>query len=269
MPTTAGDGYFGNPDGYYDRRSFKSFYPIDAFSTLKSEPGGTKYIITGVFGCGKTAILAKIANNAKVRNELVWEYNEHNIPQNQLNYSRLDDSRGTLLNATLNLMLWQLTNEILKSPDSFPKAALAKAKELFPNIVERIGLKLARGTKLKGGVIELDGGKVFEDKGATVSQTLPLDEWKKALGLALAAVPNYILLDDIEIIFPGIEESAPAADALLSAIVELNDLFGENLTVLTSLQYTTYTLLTRESKKFDKIRFIEEIAWTPRLDSNM
>jgi hypothetical protein len=264
MTLSADTGFFGHPNAYFDRQTFSSFYPIPAFQVLKSGQKGSKYFLTGVFGCGKTAILSQIRDSAP-KNALVWELNEHKPPTNQIDYTRLAKTTGALANVTVNLLLWELANIILRYKDRFPKDGIATLKKLFPSLAERFGKGLLRAASVSDplGILELDFGKVFEDKGAAVSQVLPLEEWKEALAPSLSQVPAYILLDDVEIIFPGTQDIAGAADGLLYAVEILNGLLGAQLTCLTTLQYSTFLMLERGSKRFEKLMpRAEKILWT-------
>jgi len=262
----ADTGFFGHPNAYFDRQTFSSFCPIPAFQALKGRPGGSRYFLTGVFGCGKTAILAQIRDSAP-KNSLIWELNDYKPPENQIDYTRLTRTTGALANVTVNLLLWELANLLLRQKEEFTKEGLGKLKELFPSVAARFGKNLLRATSVQDplGILELDFGKVFEDKGASVSRTLPLDQWKEALAPSLNQIPAYILLDDVETIFPGTQDIPEAADGLLYAVEILNETFGAKLTCLTTLQYATFLLLEQKSKRFEKmIPRVEKIVWTAK-----
>ena len=272
MLNEVGIGYFGHPDAYRDIKQFDKFEPIPTFDNLKQSGKGHKLFLTGAFGSGKSAILLHV-QNISANNAFVWEVSERRPPLNLLDYTRLGDEIGSLRYLTFNLLLWQLTNRILRShvdprkKSQFSTPAVSKLKKLFPSVVANFGKKLLKSTKIKdpAGIIEIDFEKMFDSNGGAMSNAYPIDDWKDALGPCLNDCAALILLDDIEFIWPGIESKPRAVDALLSATETINDEFGHSLTCLVAMQYSTYLLLEKRSRRFGKLKpRMDKINWTEK-----
>jgi hypothetical protein len=263
MSTDDTIGFFGHPDARIDRLVFKQYMPTEAYQSAKKGMQGSNFFITGVFGSGKSAVKYHVKDTAGNK-AFVWLTDDMNLPEQTLDFNQLRKHAGSIANVTLNTLLWELSNRILTEASSFSNDSVKQLKTIFPSIIGRF-LKIANATTLQDpfGVIQLDLDKLLENKGGSLAKTMPIEDWQQALLPCLEERPAYILLDDVELIYPGLDNILEALDGLLYACELLNERFGEHLTFLVFIQWSTFVRLQRSSMRFEKISArMERIRWS-------
>jgi hypothetical protein len=244
--------YFGKRDAEQeDAESLaKYFYPLDLLDKVK-ESGKSKgvCIVVGVKGSGKTAIcrwleMSHIQTGIGLRLKISDGFSVENE-------KKLSSFYSSLLNV---LLLSRLVDQIRDNKDKFSKKAL----NALPNALEKfhqLTTKILKRTKIAIGTdglgLELDVGQLLEEGQRELSQ-VKIEMFKEMLTPCLSERRGFILIDDVDEIFPGSDVNYEFIEGLIASAVEINNIFGNLLHCLVFLKAGAYSRYFEHGRNYDK-----------------
>ena len=218
-------------------------------------------IVVGIKGSGKTDLRRYIEGSDRSKSlfvDLNSDTGYFNVDASEM---RLKS--GAIKNA-LALQLLGVFSEVI--PDSGTKAqkvksALRDAAQSAQQIGKQIGLSAE--INLKFATIDLS------KLAATPNKGLVRTAWDEMVGRVETALAGsnkrgYILIDDVEDVFPGIELNADFLEGLARSVIEINRALGSRLHVLLFVKYGIWRYWFDHQREYDKVSSdIEMISWTP------
>src|SRR4029077_1520043 len=82
---------------------------------------------------------------------------------------------------------------------------------------------------------------------------------------ALTGKRAYIMIDDADDVFPGLEENPAFVEGLARAVNDINRLAGSRIHVLLFLKYGVWRRWFEHQQEYDKVaHLIQEISWTDK-----
>jgi hypothetical protein len=244
--------YFGKSDaGQEDLEKLAEyFYSLKLLDNLKmDEKLKGECVLVGVRGSGKTAICRTIERTHQ-QNGIGWKLDLSDGFPVQTN-NKLSAYYSSLLTVYL---LSRLLNQIQKNKDKFSKDAL----KALPNALERFlqgassVLKKTTFTIGTGGLgLEFDVNKLLDEGQRELSQ-VKIESFKDMLSPCLSERRGYIVIDDVDEIFPGSDVNFEFIEGLVIAAVKINNTFGNLLHCLVFLKSGPYSRYYEHGRNYPK-----------------
>lgn len=230
-------------------------------SRLKwSDRAQGRSLVVGIKGSGKTDLRRFIERTDQAKALVVnlnCDTGYFNLDTNQIQMRS-----GRIKNA-LALQLLGVFAEVIPTSGTRAERVKGALKEVASSAAEvgkRIGL--AAEIDLKFAKLDLSKLAAAEHSG------LVRDAWDdmvRKIGTALATSNKrgYILIDDVEDVFPGIEQNADFMEGLARAVVEINRSFGARLHALLFAKYGIWRFWFDHQREYDKVSSdVEMVSWT-------
>ncbi len=215
-------------------------------------------IVVGIKGSGKTDLRRFIEETDRSKSlvlNLNCDTGYFNLQADQVKMRS-----GRIKNA-LALQLLGVFAEVIPNSGSKAQKAVGALREAASTVVE-VGKKLGLATTVDLRFAEID----LSQLAATVHSGLVKDAWEtmvRDIGSALSGKRGYILIDDVEDVFPGIEQNANFMEGLSRAVVEINQALGSKLHVLLFVKYGIWRYWFDNQREYDKVQSaIEMVSWT-------
>lgn len=244
--------YFGQLDASTEskERLAEYFYDINRGLKLDGKEDGY-FIVIGVKGSGKTAICRFVQDNHE-SDCIVWKLDFSDMWE-----ARSDGKSPIHYQSILTLQLLAgIYRRVLEHRDWFSDTAWAA----LPSATQRFAAKFASltdGIRINANAgplplsIEVDIGKLISAPLHELS-ALTIDDFKEMLRPCLSEVPAYILIDDVDEIFPGSQDNWDFIDGLIAAASDINARFGSRLHCLIFLQAGIYNHYYMHGRGYDK-----------------
>ena len=253
---------FGYPDAgrATDDAILADHLDQDAESHLKinDRPNG-RSIVVGIKGCGKTDLRRYIETSDQAK-ALVLNLN-CDTGYFSLDTTKISMKSGRIKNA-LALQLLGVFSEVI--PNSGTRAENAKkALKRAAGSALQVGKQLGLAVELDFKFAQVDLSKLAGSEHTGFVK----DQWDQmrhevTSGLASSNERGYILIDDVEDVFPGIEANADFLEGLARAVVEMNDALGNRLHVLLFVKYGIWRYWFDHQREYDKVSSdIQMISW--------
>lgn len=214
-------------------------------------------IIVGIKGSGKTDLRRFIEETDRAKS-LVLNLNC------DTGYFNLDTEKvrmksGRIKNA-LALQLLGVFAEVIPNTGSKAQKVVGALKEAAGTVAE-VGKRLGVSATVDLKFAQIDLSKLA----ATEHSGLVRDTWDtmvRDVGAALSGKRGYILIDDVEDVFPGIEQNANFMEGLARAVVEINQALGAKVHVLLFVKYGIWRYWFDNQREYDKVQnAIEMVSW--------
>lgn len=244
--------YFGFDDAADEKNLAKIFVQTPEFKDIKLPPKDTGHVvITGLKGTGKTAMCRYIAST--VPHSLVWRVDNEKRFLN-VHAKELGSYSPEVESVLLNLILTEISRQILTEPDKFPAQGVANIKALQPKIVDHFVAFLKKG-KVKAKFVEWDLEKVFQSGKSRFTQ-FGIEPYIEPLRKCFSTKPGLVLFDDIDDIFLGADtETYPTfVEGLARAAKTINVAFGHQLNFLVFLKYGIFRTFVEKPRDYEKVR---------------
>lgn len=258
--------FFGKRDA--DRedtsRLINYYYELDAVRSFKfNTKEDAPFLAVGVKGSGKTAICRWIEDKYsddsivwKLKQTDGWEVNteSYNTPH--------------IKSVIVHQFLRHIYNEIVRNPEAFSEDARSSLPSKMRQIAQKVGWLLEElPVKTSAGPfeIEVDVGSLLS-KPLSELNKMTIDDYLEILSLCLRETRAYILLDDIDSIFPGAANNLRFIEGLIDAAAEINSVFESLLHFLVFMKADMFSKYYRFGEGYD--RYAEEMFINLRWDEN-
>ncbi len=246
------ESFFGKRDaGQEDPKQLVQYYQqpdeLDRLKTEEKAQGAC--IVVGVKGSGKTAICKVIEYN-QLQFGIGWTldisdgFSVENVSK-QSSYFR------SLL---IVHFLSKLTHLITKNKEMFSDdaqkalpGAISKLRSLAETILGNTNVSAGSD----GISLDLDVGELLKLGQRSLSQ-FSLEQFCDILSPCLSERRGYILVDDVDEIFPGSDKNYEFIEGLIAAAVDINSVFGNLLHCLVFLKAGAYSLFFEHGRNYDK-----------------
>jgi hypothetical protein len=255
------ESYFGLPDSAHeDPSNILSDHVLRSFEdSIKCDDRTTgKQVIVGIKGSGKTELRRYLEKKKKKPS---WNIDVDNTHLN-IDPVVLKGRSGVLKN-TLSFELLRSFGQYLSAhPEEFGlpkqqnslKDKLSKALEIIQNIPEAVDVKTPLGN------IRL--AELLKSKASSFVNNATTELLDGVLA-SLADKQVYIMIDDADDVFPGLEENPVFVEGLARAVNDINRLAGTRIHVLLFLKYGVWRRWFEHQQEYDKVaHIIQEISWT-------
>lgn len=241
--------FFGEPDAKQESADqLKNYYcKIDLINRLKvdQKAKGSTFVV-GAKGSGKTAICRMIER----KEGLIWKLSKLDGIEAGNSIGRLSSYYESLLIVHL---LSKYLDLLLKEQENYSD----EAKKVLPNKFERFMKKashLLGDTKIEPNLkvltINIDVGQLMQKSLQDISK-VTCKEFKDVLEPCLKEKRGYILIDDVDDIFPGTDTNFELLEGLLGAVTSINNEFGNLLHCLIFLKSGIYSRYLEHGRNFD------------------
>jgi len=255
--------YFGRLDASHE--NIKKLYPqiLDNLDEIKNEkrPKG-KYIIGGMKGSGKTAF-RKIIESKHKKYRICIPVDQHCAIKSRI----FDDNPTEYFHLVANWILMEIGNKILKSPELYTDD---EVKSALPPLWERIrtalkGVIRDTSVRVNLGVLELDFGRL-ETRARQISPSrIIIEDYYENYKEILRKRPAYFLIDDVDHVFEGSDESDKILDSALRAVCEINEEFNNLITVIVFPKISLSRQFKKKGKESDKYMYkFLDLSWSPK-----
>jgi hypothetical protein len=241
--------FFGEPDAEQESADqLKNYYyKIVLVNRLKvdDKDKGSAFVI-GAKGSGKTAICRMIER----KNGLIWKLSKLDGIEVGNSTDRLSSYYESLLVVHL---LSKYLDLLLKEQESYSDEAKKGLPTRFEQFIKKAA-HLLGDTKispdLKVVKIEIDVGKLMRNSLQDISK-VSCKEFKDVLEPCLKEKRGYILIDDVDDIFPGLDSNFEFLEGLLRAVTTINKEFGNLLHCLIFLKSGIFSRYLEHGRNFD------------------
>jgi hypothetical protein len=256
--------FFGYSDAANEKEVLSQyFYKQPLFSDIKLDKKAEGVsIIVGSKGSGKTALSQAIQNERK--DSIIW--NLEQVDGFQPNEQMLGNA-AISESVLRNILATGVIERIRKAGKQiFSEEALDQLKKLEDGAFQKIAKFISTTGKVSlspnAPGIEFDFSKLRKNKDLDVFQRIDINEYVNVMRPALSEHRAYILIDDVDTIFPGGEQSDEFLEGIVSACVRLNNAFSSDLHCLVFLNSGMYEKYFKSARTYDKCReFIGKIRW--------
>jgi len=244
--------YFGYDDAADEKDLSKIFVQTPEFDGIKLDKKETGHcVITGLKGTGKTAMCRYIGSTS--RHSLMWRVDNENRFIN-VHAKELGGYPPEVESVLLNLILTELSRQIVSQPNKFPAEGVASVEDLLPKIADHFMAFLKKG-KVKAKFVEWDLEKVF-GAGKNKFTQFGIEPYVDPLKKCLSTKPGLVLFDDIDDIFLGADTDTyrTFVEGLARAAKTINKTFGRHLHFLVFLKYGIFRAFYEKPKDYEKVR---------------
>ena len=258
-----GRGYFGDVDAAVPRPA-----DLSAQHIAHQVQQGLKYldrtdgtqIVVGIKGSGKTDLRRFIARADP--NALVLNLNADTSNPN-IDVQGLNVRSGRIKNALALKLLAGFRAEIIKTASRTTKtieklkAAGDRTKEIVKKLPESIDIDTPFGSISLGALSLPQSAGIVQDAWESLAADV------KA---AMSSKRGYILIDDVEDVFPGIETNPDFLEGLCRSVVEVNSRFESRLHALLFVKYGVWRHWYENQREYDKVAdAIVHLSWNDDL----
>jgi hypothetical protein len=252
--------FFGFDDAAEEKDLTTLFIRTPEFEEIKIDrkDQGT-CVITGLKGTGKTAICRYLGSTSA--HSLLWRVDNEKRFLN-VHASKLGSYPPEVESVLLNLILAELSQQIINNPTKFPSDGVAAIKALRPKIAEHFVSFLKKG-KIKAKFVEWDLQKVF-DAGKSQFTQFGIESYLEPLRKCFSVKPALVLFDDIDDIFLGADTSTypTFVEGLARAAKTINLALGHHLHFLVFLKYGVFRAFYEKPRDYEKVRnYISVLKW--------
>jgi hypothetical protein len=247
--------YFGDVDAAAEdaaalSRRYVNGSLLDSVIGPRAPDGAT--ILVGLKGTGKTA-LGKVAMERF--SGLKWFRNEKSrdlrfeVPSSNIR-------SGTLMGMIKVFIIEQLIEQLYRD-SKLQRTEFEKFTKFFKNT----SATFAKATEINAPFIKFKPGEFFN-----VEHQEGFDEaWDAAVGLLSRTIKKqeiFVVLDDVDSYFMGIEKSPRFIEGLCRAVMELNTVSAPKIYCLLLLKQGVWRTLFEQPEEYDKIKhYMEFIKW--------
>lgn len=256
------EGYFGHPDASQDSpadvasvHTSRDFERAGRLKSHKQEDG--KCIVVGIKGSGKTALRKMLEND---KDALIWSLDA------QHSYLSVDPDviRGKS-GHVMNVIAFHLLREFAEQVESRRKTGklgtVIKAIRSAGSAGVEMLRKIPDAVKVEAPGVEVDLAALLKPASVKIVQSA----WRStcaAVTKALDGQRAYILIDDAEEVFAGMESNAEYVEGVAKTVVEINAVSKQNLHVLLFLKQGIWRYWFENQGDYDKLKKkIQFISW--------
>jgi hypothetical protein len=254
------DNYFGLSDAAHEPKEniVLDHVPWAFEDQLKfgDQPEG-KQVIIGIKGSGKTALRRFIEER---KGTIVWNIDCDNA------YFDIDASairgRSGIIKNSLALDLLRGLASHLSEVDShgITEKVANKARSAFETGMEIIQ-NVPKALTIDAKFVQIDIAELIKPKASRYVKAA-WDEVHSGLMEALEDKEAYIMIDDVEDVFPGLETNPSFIEALVRAIHDINRRSGDRLHILLFMKNGVWRRWFENQTEYDKVgHIIQEISW--------
>jgi hypothetical protein len=257
----AGGTYFGIPDAAHEDGAnilydhvFRDFEP----NIKAADRAEGCQVVVGIKGSGKTALRRYIEE--KDGTAIRW-----NIDADH-RYLAIDPSlggRSGILKNTLALeILRAFSSHLADNARSLglPEQRAAGLRSVADKVVERLK-RIPNAITVEAGPVAVDLAALLKSGAAPVVDTA----WPEAQQGVLAALGNrraYIMIDDADDVFPGLEKNPVFVEGLARAVHDINRASKERLHVLLFLKHGVWRRWFENQQEYDRVEHvIQHLSW--------
>ena len=246
------ESFFGKRDAGQENPNqlIQYYHRQEELERLKSEDKAEgACVIAGVKGSGKTAI-CKVIEYEQSQYGIGWTLNISD------GFSVNNDTRQSSYFRSLLIvhLLSKLTQLISRNQENFSKEALDAlpgAISKLRSLAETILGNTTASVDSDGISISLDIRELLNLGQGSLSQ-FSLEQFFEMLSPCLSERGGYILVDDVDEIFPGSDQNYEFIEGLIAAAVDINSFFGNLLHCLVFLKAGAYSLYFEHGRNYDK-----------------
>ena len=244
--------FFGKSDaGQEDLEKLAEyFYSLKLLDNLKiNDKSAGECILVGVRGSGKTAICRTIERSHQKKG-IGWKLDLSDGFSVQAD-GKLSSYYSSFLTVYL---LSHLINQILQNKDKFSKdsiKALPNALQRFFQGVSSVLKKTTFAVGTGGVGLEFDVNKLLDEGQRELSQ-VKIEAFKDMLTPCLSERRGYIVIDDVDEIFPGSDVNFEFIEGLVIAALKINNTFGKLLHCLVFLKAGPYSRYYEHGRNYPK-----------------
>jgi hypothetical protein len=252
--------YFGFDDAAEEKALAKVFVQTPEFKDLKiGKKDEGSFVITGLKGTGKTAMCRYIESSSQ--QSLLWRVDNEKRFLN-VHAEALGKYPSEVESVLLNLILTEVSRQIVSEPNKFPSDGVASVKALLPKLADHFVAFLKKG-KVKAKFVEWDLDKVF-DSGKRQFTQFGIDPYVGPLKKCFATKPAVVLFDDIDDVFLGADTGTYPTfiEGLARAAKTINLALGHHLHFLVFLKYGVFRAFHEKPRDYEKVRnYIAVLKW--------
>ena len=231
--------------------------PLDVQTKLKygSRAAGAS-VVVGIKGSGKTDLRRHIAASDKTAVTLELDTSTKYFV---LDANKLKLTSGRIKNVLAVQLLQTFADQRSRTGTRAQRTrqklqnVATRTREIVGNIPAAIDLTLP--------IASLD----LAELAATRHTTVINDAWESLVqGLADSLSPQrgYILIDDVEDVFPGIQANPDFLEGLVRAVVEINAKLGARLHVLLFVKHGIWRHWFENQREYDRVKaYIRHLSW--------
>ena len=247
--------YFGHVDASAeDMQALNSHFVSHELFTEIIGPDNSDgaQIIVGLKGAGKTA-LGRVA--IERFDGIQWFCSEKSkvyrfqVPKNV--------PRSGILMKMIRVFIIEQFVEQLLSEKTIEKEDLEK----IVSALKGLGAKVAKSTEVNAGLLKIDPAKFF----SVDIESKADSAWETAISLLKEKAESknmFIVLDDVDTYFSGLEEEPRFIEGLCRAVIEINSIDGLNLYCVLLVKQGVWRTLFAKPDEYDKIKYcIEFLSW--------
>lgn len=253
--------FFGDPDAWVENaeRFRKYYYKRPSIVDLKLDELKEGYCITvGPKGTGKSAICRAISERKK---DLIW----HLSASDGFTLDGTSKYRASFIKEVIEYHLLAHLIEMVSDDNEISQEARNKIPIKYKKYVKYFTKLIPKlSGEISAGPVKLtiEPKELLKLDNADLA-TVKVEYFREILADCLIEKKAYILLDDIDEVFPGIEKNVEFFEGLLAAAVEINytfeDLLHLHLFVKTGI-YAYYNSNGRNPDKYKGKFFF--LRWT-------
>ncbi|MCC7540561.1 MAG: hypothetical protein IT379_30370 [Deltaproteobacteria bacterium] len=255
--------YFGDPDASHVKREdvaqVHAPRDFEVSGALKSHKGSHgNCIIVGVKGSGKTALRKNLECDP---NALIWNVDaDHSCLSIDpgMVAGRSSRIRNVIALHLLREFADQVADQSTRDASLTGKVLgkLRKAGSAGLDILKNV----PSAVRVSAGV-EVDLEPLFKPAAAKFVQAA----WQEACDATVDALGGrraYIMIDDAEDVFPGMERNPAYIEGIARAVVDINERASAGLHVLLFLKYGVWRYWFEHQTEYDKAKpYIQHISW--------
>ncbi|NLJ49553.1 MAG: hypothetical protein GX428_08215 [Candidatus Atribacteria bacterium] len=244
--------FFGKRDAGQENSETlaKYFLRMDLVSNIKSDNKSIgKCIIVGVKGSGKTALCRNIQMECD-KNGVGWRLELSD------GFPVEDNKRQSSFYSSL--LIVYLLSKIIDIIEDNKKAFSKEALSSLPGLVEKFKSSATTFFKSINFEFSADGPKInfnveqLLKLGQRELSQIKIEKFKEILTPCLSEKRGYILIDDVDEIFPGSDTNFEFIEGLISASVTINNVFGNLLHCLVFIKAGAYSRFYENGRNYDK-----------------
>jgi len=258
--TTLLDEYFGRPDAAHEEADqIVSDHVPQSFESAVKRGDRTdgKQVIYGLKGSGKTEFRRYLERRDATP---AWNLDVDHAHLN-IDAVSLHGRSGVLKNTLAFALLQAFAAYLSEHAEEFElpkqqkglKDRLSRVGEILKNVPNAVDISTPIG--------QVRLGELLKPQAASFLTTATKEVVRGILG-SLGSKRVYIMIDDAEDVFPGLEKNPIFVEALARAVNDINRLAGNRIHVLLFLKYGIWRHWYEKQQEYDKVRpALQDISW--------